>query len=156
MFNTWTHSSVVKSCAFSKGDIENYMSITRRHLEIPTLCSWDYQPYPEATWPCPSPNHEGSQVFLSIQDQRSYSGKPDVVSLPAGPGTLSILWISPKTSQQMHKTDPWPSPPPPHVFIYIMAGHAIVVIKDITFLSWKRCYFDTVVMIKWRKMIRMM
>ena len=29
-------------------------------------------------------------------------------------------------------------------------GHKFVI------LSWKRCYFDTVVMIKWWKMIRMM
>ena len=39
-----------------------------------------------------------------------------------------------------------------------MAGHAIVVVKDfvIVIVSWKRCYCDTVVMIKWRKMIRVM
>ena len=43
--NYWIYCSLLRSLAFSEGDIHNYWSITRCHLKSPTLCSWEQQCY---------------------------------------------------------------------------------------------------------------
>ena len=48
-----------------------------------------------------------------------------------GTGTTSISWISTKTFRQMHRTDPWSSPPPPspHVFIQLYNVRSLTISK---------------------------
>ena len=47
--NYWKYFSVLMSWAFSEGDVKNYWSVTRCHLNISTSCWWEQQSYPGTT-----------------------------------------------------------------------------------------------------------
>ena len=47
--NYWKYCSVLRSWAFSKGDVKNYWSVTRCHLKISTSCMREQQSYLGAT-----------------------------------------------------------------------------------------------------------
>ena len=64
----WKYFSVFRSWDSSERVVENYWSIKRCQLKIPTSCSWEWQSYPEAMWASIEKDH----AFLRIMKLKSF------------------------------------------------------------------------------------
>ena len=117
---------IMPTTVILKNDVDNDWSVTGNHIKSPTLCSWDQQSLPGATWasiednhikrkPCHSTHLEAEEFsFCCPGSGWSWSGEW-TPSRPHVPRTFSSDRISLKTSRPMPQTDSSSSLPPTHV-----------------------------------------
>ena len=127
-FHYWKYCSVLRSWAFSEGDVVNYWSVTRCHLKSYTMfvrapllpvgymriyCRRSHQKktvHFSVSW--------GGSIFSQHPGSR-WSSSDELNWVPClcqhSSKMFSSSWISLKTSIPMPQTDSWPSLPPPHV-----------------------------------------
>ena len=109
--NYWKYCLIIRSWAFSEGDVGNYSSVTVCHLKIPAPYSWEQQSYSGVTWasiyghhikiwPCHFlyPDAKEFSPSVQVQDWAAWTNWTSCVC-SHGPNTFNCSWISPQTSR---------------------------------------------------------